>query len=39
MNTPNKLTILRIGLSFVCIGLILKNSLIDFDRLYKVCTL
>lgn len=29
MNTPNKLTILRIGLSFVCIGLILKNSLIS----------
>ncbi|MFH1519885.1 MAG: CDP-diacylglycerol--glycerol-3-phosphate 3-phosphatidyltransferase [Candidatus Omnitrophota bacterium] len=27
MNTPNKLTILRIVLSFVCIGFILKNSL------------
>ena len=26
MNTPNKLTILRIGLSFVCIGFILKNT-------------
>ena len=26
MNTPNKLTILRIILSFICIGFILKNS-------------
>jgi CDP-diacylglycerol---glycerol-3-phosphate 3-phosphatidyltransferase len=26
MNTPNKLTFLRILLSFVCIGLIIKNS-------------
>ena len=29
MNTPNKLTMLRIGLAFVCIGLILKNSLVS----------
>lgn len=27
MNTPNKLTILRIILSFICIGFILQNSL------------
>ena len=26
MNTPNKLTILRIVLAFICIGFILKNS-------------
>ncbi len=26
MNTPNKLTILRIVLAFICIGLILKNT-------------
>lgn len=30
MNTPNKLTILRIMLSFVCIGFILKNSFTSF---------
>lgn len=29
MNTPNKLTILRILLSFVCIGFILRNSFIS----------
>ncbi|MCK5394085.1 MAG: CDP-alcohol phosphatidyltransferase family protein, partial [Candidatus Omnitrophica bacterium] len=29
MNTPNKLTILRIILAFICVGLILKNTLIS----------
>lgn len=29
MNTPNKLTILRIILSFICIGFILQNSFIS----------
>ena len=29
MNTPNKLTILRVILSFVCIGLILRNSFVS----------
>ncbi len=29
MNTPNKLTILRILLAFICIGLIIKNSFLS----------
>jgi len=36
MNTPNKLTILRILLAFICIGLILKNSLISLIAAFVI---
>lgn len=39
MNIPNKLTILRIVLSFVCIGFILKNSFVSLVIAFIVFSL
>jgi len=39
MNTPNKLTILRILLAFVCIGLIIKNSFLSVILAFIVFSL